>query len=198
MAGAEGLYVGWIIHPTFMKSKKTSLIMVIVAACIGSNYALIGIANFKVMDLLVFVSGFVFGPLIGASVGALTWVVYGVLNPYGFIPQIWIATMLSETIYGVMGGLLARRVSSTDLLNNRMVLRALFGAAGFLLTFLYDLVTNVAFALTFSIPIIAAIIAGAPLAIIHEVCNMLLFGACSIPLISVLERRYRGSESWRL
>jgi uncharacterized membrane protein len=179
------------------ESRKASLIAVTVAACLGSNYALIGVANFKVMDLLVFVSGFVFGPMIGASVGILVWTVYGLLNPYGFVPQIWIATMLSESIYGVAGGLLGKSLSAVRLPSNRAGLSILFGATGFLLTLTYDLVTNIAFALTFNVPIIAALIAGIPFAIIHEASNTVLFGICSIPLITVLERSYRGMISWR-
>lgn len=193
------MFIYWMVHPsTMLESKKASLMAAVVAACIGSNYALIGVANFKVMDLLVFVSGFVFGPIIGASIGVLTWMVYGVLNPYGFVPQIWVATMLSETIYGITGGVLAKLISVSDYSSNRVGLRVLFGATGFLLTFLYDLITNVAFALTFGVPIIAALIAGVPFALIHELSNLILFGACSTPLISILEKSYRGFESWRL
>jgi uncharacterized membrane protein len=185
-------------YPSNMfESRKASLIAVTVAACLGSNYALIGVANLKVMDLLVFVSGFVFGPMIGASVGILVWTVYGLLNPYGFVPQIWIATMLSESIYGVAGGLLGKSLSAVRLPSNRAGLSILFGATGFLLTLTYDLVTNIAFALTFNVPIIAALIAGIPFAIIHEASNTVLFGICSIPLITVLERSYRGMISWR-
>jgi hypothetical protein len=179
-------------YPSFMfESRKASLIAVTVAACLGSNYALIGVANLKIMDLLVFVSGFIFGPLIGASVGFLVWAVYGVLNPYGFVPQIWIATMLLESIYGVAGGALGKSLS-TILPGNRAGLGVLFGAIGFLLTLIYDLITNIAFALTFNVPIIMALIAGIPFAIIHEASNAALFGICSIPLIIVLERSYRG------
>jgi len=191
--------MNWMDYPSNMfESKKVSLIAVTVAACLGSNYALIGVANFKIMDLLVFVSGFVFGPLIGASVGILVWAVYGVLNPYGFVPQIWIATMLSESMYGVAGGLLGKSLSIVSTSGNRAGLSMLFGAMGFLLTLIYDLITNIAFALTFNVPIIAALIAGIPFAIIHEMSNAALFGICSIPLITVLERSYRGMISWRL
>jgi hypothetical protein len=192
------MLISWMDNPSSMfESRKASLIAVTVAACLGSNYALIGVANFKVMDLLVFVSGFVFGPMIGASVGILVWTVYGLLNPYGFVPQIWIATMLSESIYGVAGGLLGKSLSAVRLPSNRAGLSILFGATGFLLTLTYDLVTNIAFALTFNVPIIAALIAGIPFAIIHEASNTVLFGICSIPLITVLERSYRGMISWR-
>ncbi|MEM1655261.1 MAG: hypothetical protein QXU12_03630 [Nitrososphaerota archaeon] len=183
------------------EGRRISLVAVMVAACIGSNYALIGVPNFKVMDLLVFVSGFVFGPMIGASVGILAWTVYGILNPYGFVPQIWIATMLSESIYGLAGGIFAKLIPITGSSDHRAGLSILFGATGFLLTLLYDLITNIAFALTFNVPIIAALIAGIPFALIHEASNAVLFGICSIPLISILDRslrgEFRGLGAWR-
>jgi uncharacterized membrane protein len=175
-----------------VNGRKLSLIAVTVAASLGSNYVLIGVANFKIMDLLVFISGFVFGSLIGASVGVLIWAIYGVLNPYGFVPQIWVATMLSESVYGIAGGILGRSLSIASLSSNKTLLSILFGAMGFLLTFIYDIATNIAFALTFNVPLIAALITGIPFAIIHQASNAALFGICSIPLLTVLEKSYRG------
>jgi len=175
-----------------LNSRKVSLIAVTVAASLGSNYILIGVANVKIMDLLVFISGFIFGSLIGASVGVLIWAIYGVLNPYGFVPQIWFATMLSESVYGVVGGILGKSLSIASPSNNKILLSILFGAVGFLLTFIYDLATNIAFALTFNVPLIAALITGVPFALIHQASNAVLFGICSIPLLTVLERSYRG------
>jgi uncharacterized membrane protein len=172
-------------------SRKVSLIAVTVAASLGSNYALIGFANLKIMDLLVFITGFIYGSLIGASVGILIWAIYGVLNPYGFVPQIWVATMLSESVYGIAGGILGKSLSTMDLSSDKTQLSILFGAVGFLLTFLYDLATNIAFALTFNIPLIVALITGIPFAIIHQASNAVLFGICSIPLLTVLERASR-------
>jgi len=179
-------------YPSSMSnSRKVSLIAVTVAVSLGSNYILIGFANLKIMDLLVFISGFMFGSLIGASVGVLIWAIYGVLNPYGFVPQIWIATMLSESVYGIIGGILGRSLSIESLSSNKTLLSILFGAIGFLLTFIYDLATNIAFALTFNVPLIAALITGIPFAIIHQASNAILFGICLIPLLTILERSHR-------
>jgi hypothetical protein len=49
--------------------------------------------------------------------------------------------------------------------------------------------------LTFNVPFIAALIAGIPFAMVHEASNAALFGICSIPLITILERSYRGLGS---
>jgi len=54
-----------------LRSKKVCVIAVTVALCIGSNYALINVPNFKLMDFFVFISGVIFGSLVGASIGIL-------------------------------------------------------------------------------------------------------------------------------
>ncbi len=66
---------------TINTSIRASLIAVLVALSVSSNYAMVWIPNVKLMDLLVFIGGFISGTLDGALVGALSWVVYGFLNP---------------------------------------------------------------------------------------------------------------------
>ncbi|MCS7114853.1 MAG: ECF transporter S component [Nitrososphaerota archaeon] len=178
-------------------SKKICIIAIVAALCVGSNYALVGVPNVKVMDLLVFVTGYVFGPLVGAFVGIFAWFVYGLINPYGFVFQIWLATMFSEAIYGVAGGLISKRLTSTGFTGNILEASFSFGAAGFLLTFFYDLITNVVYALAFNVPMLVAIIAGVPFALVHEVSNAVLFGVCSVPLVTTLEKFVGGESFWR-
>ncbi|MBS7659092.1 MAG: ECF transporter S component [Candidatus Parvarchaeota archaeon] len=177
-----------------LNAKKICLITVITALCLGSNYALIGIPNFKVMDFFVFVTGFVFGPVIGASVGIMIWLIYGVMNPYGFAPQVWISTMLSETIYGFAGGALGKWTASIDFNENHLSLSILFGAVGFVTTLLYDLFTNIVYAFSFRVPLLVAIITGVPFALLHEISNAIIFGVCSIPLIIALEKFIGGER----
>jgi LytS/YehU family sensor histidine kinase len=190
----QDLY-GRIIYPTAMlESKKICVITITVALCIGSNYALVSIPNFKAMDFFVFISGFIFGPFVGASIGILIWLIYGVMNPYGFVPQVWLATMFSESIYGLAGGLMGRVTASTNFYSNRFGLSFLLGITGFFLTLFYDLVTNIVYALAFNIPIGIALITGVPFALVHELSNTVLFGTCSIPLIIVLEKFIGGER----
>lgn len=177
-----------------LESRKVCIIAIIAALCIGSNYALVSIPNFKVMDFFVFISGFVFGPLVGASIGILIWLIYGVLNPYGFVFQVWLATMFSEAIYGFGGGILGKKTASINFYSSGVGLSFLFGASGFFLTLFYDLVTNVVYAWAFNIPIGIALITGVPLALVHEVGNSVLFGTCSVSLIIMLEKFIGGDR----
>jgi len=148
----------------------------------ATNYVLIGIPNVKLMDFLVFASGFLFGARAGALVGVLTWSIYGLLNPYGFCLPIYVATAASETLYGLAGALLRHSgaLSSRDGLPWSVYK---MGVLGFSLTAIYDLLTNLAFALSFGVPIPLALAAGASLALVHELSNAAIFAACAPALV---------------
>ena len=165
---------------TLTPSIRASLIAILVALSVSSNYALVWIPNVKFMDLLVFVAGFIAGSLDGAIVGALSWIVYGFLNPYGWVPTILIATVLAETIYGILGGILRRNPSQAS--------RAELALLGLLCTLFYDFITNVAFALTFKIPLTIALLAGIPFALVHELSNAALFSIVGPELIRFINK----------
>ena len=170
--------------PFQRQATRASVIAVMTAASIVSNYLLIGVFNVKLMDLIVFSSGFLFGPSVGASVGILTWLVYGTLNPYGFSLPILIATSLMESLYGIVGGLLGSKGKMGVGLTSNLK----YGIIGFLLTFLYDLVTNIVSGLTAGIPLTVALITGIPFALVHEGSNAAFFFLGAPPLISAVGR----------
>lgn len=176
--------LGWIIHPT-MRTMQVATVVILVALSIGTNYALAGVLNVKLMDLIAFTGGFLFGPLVGALIGILSWSLYGVLNPNGFVPQIWVATMFSETIYGFAGGIL--RKASVNFDAKKLGHMIFLGSLGFLLTLSYDVLTNIAYAQVFGQSLLVAMVVGAPFTLVHEVSNALLFGICFIPLLSALQ-----------
>ncbi len=171
-------------RPFQRQATRASVIAVMTAACIVSNYLLIGVFNVKLMDLIVFSSGFLFGPSVGASVGILTWLVYGTLNPYGFSLPILVATSLMESLYGIVGGLLG----SKGKMGVGFTANLKYGIVGFLLTFVYDLVTNIVSGLSSGIPLTVALITGIPFAIAHEGSNAVFFFLGAPPLISAVGR----------
>lgn len=158
------------------------------AACLSSNYLLIGLINVKFMDLIVFVSGFVYGPLVGASVGVTTWLVYGTLNPFGFSLPILVATSVGESLYGVAGGLLGGRLDTAG--EGSWLVNAKFAIIGFLLTFAYDLLTNVVSGLSVGIPLGVALVTGIPFALAHELSNTAFFFVGASPLIRGIGRLF--------
>ena len=49
-----------------MNSHKIAVVAVLIALAIATNYAMISIYNVKLMDVIVFIGGFILGPLVGA------------------------------------------------------------------------------------------------------------------------------------
>ena len=171
---------------------KTSIIAVLTAACVASNYIMLGIVNVKFMDLIVFIAGYVFGAVIGVSIGVLTWLVYGTLNPYGFSIPILIATASGESIYGLVGGLLGKNSNLHD--HTKLTNNLKFAITGFLLTFIYDQYTNIVAGLSVGLPIHVALISGIPFSLIHEFSNAVFFFVGASPAISAIVRLFQGGS----
>ncbi len=162
-----------------------ALIAILAALTIGGNYALSAIPNVELSSVMVFLSGFLFGPLIGILVGLIAMTIYQLMNPWGaFIPPIGLAVIGCTMFIGFVGGILGRnfQLSATK---EEIPLRwhlwpALFGV---MITFFYDMVTNLAYCITFGVPFVIAFITGSPFMVLHTVTNCILFGLLT-PTIS--------------
>ena len=164
-------------------SRKIALLALLSAAAIASNYLLIGVANIKFMDLIVFTSGFIMGPLMGAVTGCMVWLVYGTINPFGFSLPILVATMLGEALYGVVGGIYGRN-SQVDGVGVNMWTAFI----GFITTFVYDVFTNIVSAYTVGIPISVGLVTGIPFMLAHVLSNTVFFGVGFQPLSSSINK----------
>jgi LytS/YehU family sensor histidine kinase len=173
-----------------MDSKKTAILVMLVGISVGTNYAMISLYNVKFMDFIVFVGGFCFGPIIGAFTGIISWIVYGTLNPVGFEVRIWLATMFSETLYGVIGGLMSRLLLSegNSVLKGKVLSASVFfGMLGMLLTFGYDVITNAVSGIVWYQSIFLGLITGfVPFGLVHVISNAFFFGVGCVPAIRVI------------
>jgi len=168
-----------------MKAREACFAALLTAACLATNYALVSVPNVKLMDFLVFASGLLLGPKVGIAVAVLTWAIYGTLNPYGFSLPILLATAASETIYGLAGGFLGR-YKGREWLEDGLAWSAYkLGVLGFSLTFLYDLFTNLAYAVVFEVPVLLALACGLYFALVHELSNAAIFAACTPALVRI-------------
>lgn len=177
-------------------TRSVTVVAVMTGLCVATNYALIGVPNVKFMDLIVFTTGFVFGWMPGLSVGVLTWMVYGTMNPYGFSLPILIATALGEAIYGVVGGILGK-LNLEDLPEKRddrekyFIFGLKLAILGIILTAAYDFFTNFVVALTLDLynpPFIPVFISGMPFAIVHTVSNGAFFFAGGPVLVMTIKK----------
>jgi LytS/YehU family sensor histidine kinase len=170
-----------------MNSKQVAIIIILSAISVGTNYAMISIFNVKLMDFVVFVGGFCFGPFVGVSIGMVSWGIYGSLNPMGFSLLIWFSTMLSESIYGIAGSLTRKMLNSgSQLKNGQLSTYFFFGATGMLLTFAYDILTNIVWGYQNGPSIFGAIIFGVPFSIVHALSNAFFFGLGCTPAINAV------------
>jgi len=169
-------------------TKYYSTIGLLTALAVITNYSLVWIPNIKIMDLIVFISGYLYGIPAGIMVGILSWMVYGSLNPYGFVPQIWLATMFCETFYGIIGGILKNRSDIFIEDSNNFRKSIFLGFIGFSITLIYDIFTNLVYAYSFNLPFLYAIIFGLPFTITHEISNFILFMISLFPIIKVIKK----------
>lgn len=182
-----------------MHSQKLAVIILLTALSIGTDYAMLFLYNVKLMDLIVFIGGFCFGPFVGAFIGVISWVVYGILNPMGFSLPIWLSTMFSETIYGIAGGIVRKNLNPKALgefKDGQVNIYFFFGILGMFLTFTYDLITNIVFGCVsgWSIPF-AVIVGFLPFGLIHMLSNAFFFGLGCVPAINAISKVMGGENS---
>lgn len=166
---------------------RVALIAVLAAMAIGGNYALSVFPNVELSSVMVFLSGFIFGPFIGAFVGFVSMTIYQLWNPWGaFIPPIGIAVIGCTIIIGIVGGIIGSALKRLPYSDNRWFL--LPGVFGVLLTLFFDLVSNFAYSFSFGIPFVIAIITGLPLMMVHIVSNAFLFGLITQPVTQAISQ----------
>jgi len=170
------------INPT-----EIALVAVLSATAIATNYLMIGTLNVKLMDLIVFTAGYLMGSVMGAITGGMVWLVYGTLNPFGFSLPVFISTVIGEALYGIAGGFFKGKGSGSGF-------EPWAAVAGFLLTFVYDLITSIVSGVTAGVPITLALITGVPFMLAHTVSNTVFFGFGFKPLVNSINKVMRKDE----
>ncbi len=189
-----------------MNARQVALIAVMSALSIAIAYSKgLAISSlpgvFEFMTVLIFISGFCFGSLVGVSVGIISLSIY-MLVPYPFAhPAAWLYTispilLLVMVALGALFGL-------AGTLSSKILKPAGWGRfslslaiIGFALTLTYDLVSSLGFALAypaFSDPIQAIYLTFIPLyypwpPIIHTITNTVIFAVIAPPLIQGIKK----------
>lgn len=176
-----------------MQTTRTlALIAIFTSLILASDYALSPIFNVKLLDTLVFVSAYVFGFRVGASIAILSEFIWGTVNPNGFGGLIIPFLIVGELIY-VVAGYAASRLWSIDKISALSARNMFLGATLAICAFLWDLETNLASGLLEGartlVQYIPFLIAGIPFAIPHELSDF-AFGALLAPIAIVYLRRY--------
>lgn len=169
-------------------TQRVAIVSLFAALAITTDYAMFPLANIKLMDTIVFVSGLVFGMGVGVAVGGLTWLVYGTVNPLGSDSGLLLVILIvSEMVYAVLGSL-ARRSFSAESVG--VPAKSLYwGCLGLIGAFIYDLVTIIVPTMiagaSFEVAASSLVLA-VPFMLAHEISDLVFFATAGPLLVSAI------------
>jgi hypothetical protein len=134
-----------------------------------------------------------FGAFFGALLGALTMFINGFLSPWGFAGIIMPFQMLGMALIGFVGGVYRKSLGKNPSVGYSLNLEVISLAAFF--TLVYDIITNVGYAVLFNVNIIAVLILGTWFTIVHVVSNTLLIGGAFFGLVRIVGNLL-GEDIW--
>lgn len=148
------------------------------AMAIAMGYSLMMVPNIELITVTIFLSGVTLNLKWGAIVGLVAMAIYSGLNPLGSglsFPPLFFAQIIGMSLCGIIGGILkpiffVKKFSFLKLF--------LLGLAGFLVTFIYDVLTLVSYPLFSGLGfpgIIASLIKGLGFTLLHEISNIFIF-----------------------
>lgn len=173
------------------KTRRALLASLLTALVVAVGHALSGIPNVELVTVLVFISGFLLGPLLGAGVGAASATLHSMLNPLGAAPPPLLAAQIVATgTIGFAGGLLGPVLGR---MNTRWVAVAYCGLTGFVLTLGFQVMVGVGSFYAFAgdkafAALLAYIWAGLLFTVFHLIWNTGVFIAVVRPALAVLDR----------
>lgn len=171
-------------------ARPVATIAVFTALIVGSNLALSNFLDFKLDASLIFMTTIVFGAYTGASVAVLSETIWSLVSPWGASGAYLLPFLVSAELLYVVAGLIARR-TLRERWDAARGSGALFAGLLGIFTFIWDVWTNLGFALltTTLAPGAILLVEFNPYAlafnITHEVSNLVL-GAAFVPATLVL------------
>jgi len=168
-----------------VKNKDISRVAIFSALIVSSNYMLISIPQFKLMDGIIFLAALMYGTTVGISIATLSWLIYGTLNPMGSAGFPLIIILITGQMFYVLAARIFKNklnVKSKINLNNIK-----FGILGMSCAMLYDIWTNFLDGLIIYKTLdgaIIRIISGIPFSLMHQWSNFIIFSTL-IPIILI-------------
>lgn len=155
------------------------------ALAIALNFPLLGVPNLEVFSLCMFISGLFLGFWGGLVVPLVAGLIFVMFNPNGSpsLITVVIAQLIGFILFGIAGALFGKSILKNK---NRIIGITFCAAIGVVFTFLYDALTNIAFALTIG-PFWPTLASGIAFSLWHIVSNGIIFGI-SEPLMVKLWR----------
>jgi len=165
--------------------RKIAAAGLLAALAIALNFPLLGVPNIEIFSLCMFIAGLFLGFWGGLVVPLVAGLIFIMFNPNGppSLITVVIAQLIGFILFGISGALFGKSI----LKNKNHIIGITFCAAiGVVFTFFYDLLTNMAFALTIG-PFWPTVTGGIAFSLWHIVSNGIIFGL-SEPLMVKLWR----------
>jgi uncharacterized membrane protein len=170
-------------------TRKVAAVSMFTALAIATDYAMLPLANVKLMDSIVFICALTFGVGAGASVAALTWLVYGTVNPLGPDSGPFLLLLIASEMVYVAFGYLARRMLSPD--QTIPVRSLLWGSFGLIGAFLYDVNTILTPYLIIGQSLQASLVEmlpATPFMLAHEISDFVFFATVAPVLYAAVRK----------
>jgi len=172
-----------------METRQIALLSVLTALCIGLQLTPRP-PNVEFTSLISFTVGVAFGSWFGAILGASVMFVNGFLSPYGLGGLLILFQVAGMSLIGLAGGVYSKTVAD----GNAKWMPVEVAILGAFLTLVYDLITNLGYALQFSlltnsvvVSFIGVLAAGSVFMAIHVASNTVLF-MTSIPMVKGIQK----------
>lgn len=194
------LYNGWIIQPSMSSAfsvRTVARLAMFVALIIGSDWLLSPLYNVKLVDMMVFISAFLYGFRFGAAVGVLSELVWGTFNPLGFGGPIIPFLVTGELLYAFAGSL-ASKIWGYGPLSGPV--SPYMGAMLAVSTFFWDVWTNLGTAVIAYYPkltvgeIISTELFGAWFMFVHEFSNLFLGMISPLIIAALLKAQHQNTS----
>jgi hypothetical protein len=131
------------LRPSGVLTREVLVPGAFVAAILLSNYALSGLPNVKLFDLLVFAAGYALGFRRGGLVAVSAWLVYGSFNPWGPTHALLLLSQMAGQLGYAGAGVLVRRLVPPSKVTLRPSMATpVFVLAAIAATLVFDLITN--------------------------------------------------------
>lgn len=179
-----------------LATRRALLASLMIAVTVSLGYALAAVPNIELMTLSVFLAGYLLGVRLGALVGGAAAVLHSVFNPLGAaLPPLVLAQGAGFALIGIAGGIVGPFVARAR--HYPGVIAA--GAAGLVVTLVYDVLTNIGAFLTITgdnapSDLLRFVAAGVLFMGLHLVWNTGVFIVVLRPVVRVLSQ-YRAEIS---
>lgn len=132
-----------------MKRTRAALLSALLTALVFvGGQALAGIPNVEVVTFLVFISGYLLGPVLGAVVGAAGMAAHSLFNVMGAVaPPVWVTQWICYGVVGLAGGIAGPALAR---IRRRGLATGLAAVTGAALVLFYQLAVNAAAFFSFS------------------------------------------------